>query len=590
MTKVSNKSVRVDALCWLTAGDLYSVKIMWPRTAEERARGRNTGFVCFMDRSDAQEALDALSESDPFGTGRLLRLGWGKNVKMSVKRGTGGVPIPPIRGKSKSSREGEPSENAASNVSTGISPGDEANPSATKRQKMGDDAMVGVAVGSAPANALGDKPALPIKESNAPTYDATIHAADAITVVPPDDPYRRKFITTVASFIAKDGSLLERKIAERESNNPKFSFLTNTRSVLQTEEEYQQEVIFYRWRVYAFAQGDGFDHWQTQPFVMFQPNGRFWIPPALDQHAAAKEVAEAKLKEADILSKKEERKKLNEQRQFMTGRQLEHAKFGGISSASEGAAKLNDWEMTKFDELFRKKLCQSRESICNCMAFCFEKSGASKQISDLLKEALLEDGPEISPETRIARLFLLSDVLFNSQQPGVRNAYRYRDSIEQMSPEIFESLGRHGKGSAGRMTMNKLNNAVSSVLNAWANWSVYNPVFLDELEARFHGKEVPRPHDGSTDGSKLPHPETDATISDAAQLREVAEKKEESASNAPPKGDWSEAQDVADTTVPNDGDIIDEDVDGEALEDDDLDGEALSDDDLDGEALDDNDF
>lgn len=565
---------------------------MWPRTFEERARGRNTGFVCFMDRSDAQEALDALSESDPFGTGRLLRLGWGKNVKMSVKRGTGGVPIPPIRGKSKNREEVGLSTYGASDVSTGFPPGDGANPSAAnKRQKTGDDAPVEVAVESAPANTLDDKSnLLPVKESAIPPYDAAIHATDAIHVIPPADPYRRKFITTVASFIAKDGSLLERKIAERESNNPKFSFLTNKRSVLQTEEEYQQELIFYRWRVYAFTQSDGFDHWRTQPFVMFQPNGRFWIPPALDKHAAAKEVAEAKLKEADILSRKEERKKLNEQRQFMTGRQLEHAKFGGISSASEGAAKLNEWEMAKFDELFRKKLCQSRESICNAMAFCFEKSGASKQISDLLKEALLEDGHEISPETRIARLFLLSDVLFNSQQPGVRNAYRYRDSIEQMAPEIFESLGKHGKGSAGRMTMNKLNNAVSSVLSAWANWSVYNPIFLDELRARFDGKEMPLPNnDDSTNGSQLPLPETDVVMSDAAQPGEAAEN-QEFANKTLRKGDWSEAQDVVGDATLGDGDIIDEDVDGEALEDDDLDGEALSDDDLDGEALDDNDL
>ena len=564
---------------------------MWPRTAEERARGRNTGFVCFMDRSDAQEALDALSESDPFGTGRLLRLGWGKNVKMSVKRGTGGVPIPPIRGKSKNREEVGLSANGADDVSTGISPADGANPSAAnKRQKTGDDIPVEVVASeSAPANTFDDKSHLPRKESAVPRYDAAFHAADAIHVVPPADPYRRKFITTVASFIAKDGSLLERKIAERESNNPKFSFLTNKRSILQTEEEYQQELIFYRWRVYAFTQNDGFDHWQTQPFAMFQPNGRFWIPPALDKHAAAKEVAEAKLKEADILSRKEERKKLNEQRQFMTGRQLEHAKFGGISSASEGAAKLNDWEMAKFDELFRKKLCQSRESICNAMAFCFEKSGASKQISDLLKEALLEDGQEISPETRIARLFLLSDVLFNSQQPGVRNAYRYRDSIEQMAPEIFESLGKHGKGSAGRMTMNKLNNAVSSVLNAWANWSVYNPVFLDELQARFDGKEMPSPNnDDSTNGSQLPLLETDVVMSDAAPGE--AAKNQEFASKTLRKGDWSEAQDVAGNTTLDDGAMIDEDVDGEALEDDDLDGEALSDDDLDGEALDDNDL
>mmetsp|Transcript_6803 Transcript_6803/g.18989 ORF Transcript_6803/g.18989 Transcript_6803/m.18989 type:complete len:556 (-) Transcript_6803:887-2554(-) len=555
---------------------------MWPRSAEERARGRNTGFVCFMDRSDAQEALDALSESDPFGTGRLLRLGWGKNVKMSVKRGTGGVPIPPIRGKDRK-QEGK---GPAAGVASGEPPG-----ALYKRQRIDDAATIEVAE-SAPASALNTAPILPAKESNAPKYDAAIHAAGAIRVIPPTDPYRRKFIATVASFIAKDGSLLEQKIAERESNNPKFSFLTNTCSVLQTEEEYQQELIFYRWRVYAFAQGDGFDHWQTQPFVMVLPNGRFWFPPALDAAAAAKEVAEAKFREADIRSKQEERKKLNEQRQFMTGRQLEHAKFGGISSASEGAAKLNDWEMEKFDELFRKKLCQSRDSICNCMAFCFEKSGASKQISDILKEALLEDGPEMSPETRIARLFLLSDVLFNSQQPGVRNAYRYRDAIEEMAPDIFESLGKHGKGSAGRMTMNKLNNAVSSVLNAWADWSVYNPVFLDELQARFDGKEMPSTKGGSAaDVPETDVPETDVGISDAAHPRDFAEKSEASTIKASPKGDWSEAQDVgAGDTVPVDGEAMGEDVDGEALEDNDLDGEALSDDDLDGEALGDDDL
>ena len=131
------------------------------------------------------------------------------------------------------------------------------------------------------------------------------------------------------------------------------------------------------------------------------------------------------------------------------------------------------------------------------------------------------------------------------------------------------------------MTMNKLNNAVSSVLNAWANWSVYNPVFLDELRARFDGKEMPSPsNDDSTNGNP---PETDAVASDAAP-REAAEI-HEFASKTLRKGNWSsEAQDVAGDTT------IDEDVDGEALEDDDLDGEALSDDDLDGEALEDNDL
>ena len=41
-------------------GPLASVKIMWPRTEEEKARNRNCGFVAYMRRKDGQKALDAL--------------------------------------------------------------------------------------------------------------------------------------------------------------------------------------------------------------------------------------------------------------------------------------------------------------------------------------------------------------------------------------------------------------------------------------------------------------------------------------------------------------------------------------------------
>jgi hypothetical protein len=47
-----------------------------------------------------------------------------------------------------------------------------------------------------------------------------------------------------------------------------------------------------------------------------------------------------------------------------------------------------------------------------------------------------------SINTRLARLYLISDVLFNSQQPGVRNAFRYRDAIEEIAPQFFRSLGK----------------------------------------------------------------------------------------------------------------------------------------------------
>jgi hypothetical protein len=37
-------------------GAINSVKIMWPRTDEERLRGRNCGFVSYKRRSDAEIA------------------------------------------------------------------------------------------------------------------------------------------------------------------------------------------------------------------------------------------------------------------------------------------------------------------------------------------------------------------------------------------------------------------------------------------------------------------------------------------------------------------------------------------------------
>lgn len=38
-------------------GPINSVKVMWPRSEEERLRKRNCGFVSFKSRRDAEDAL-----------------------------------------------------------------------------------------------------------------------------------------------------------------------------------------------------------------------------------------------------------------------------------------------------------------------------------------------------------------------------------------------------------------------------------------------------------------------------------------------------------------------------------------------------
>jgi len=59
-------------------GDLISVKVMWPRTEEERMRRRNSGFVAYRLRADAEKALEGMQEYSL--EGYTLRIGWAKAV------------------------------------------------------------------------------------------------------------------------------------------------------------------------------------------------------------------------------------------------------------------------------------------------------------------------------------------------------------------------------------------------------------------------------------------------------------------------------------------------------------------------------
>ena len=62
-------------------GEVASVKIMWPRTDEEKRRNRNCGFVQFVNRKGAENAKDGLQGVELGG--HELRIGWGKAVGKS---------------------------------------------------------------------------------------------------------------------------------------------------------------------------------------------------------------------------------------------------------------------------------------------------------------------------------------------------------------------------------------------------------------------------------------------------------------------------------------------------------------------------
>jgi hypothetical protein len=356
-------------------GDLHSVKIMWPRTAEDRARNRVSGFFCYKRRGDANDAMEACSDSDPFHVGRTLKVRWGKSV-----------------------------------------------------------------------------------------FEATEDAS------PPVDSSKRQ---------------------RSEKSSP----------------------------------------------------GNHYGPAGEDFRE----------------------KKQNNRRK---------------SRAIDGSSDLEPQDLEEFDTLARRKLCASRRAISEAMAFCFEHGSASTQISQLLKELMLDS--HCSIETRISRLYLLSDVLFNSQQPGVKNAFRYRDAIEKMAHDVFYSLGQHGGMS--RMTKHKMQTAVRTILSAWTNWSVFDHSFLDELETRFEGREIIKKE-----------PIKIEAVEEKEEVHDAQEPEKETIILAP-RGDWVEVneeeeaarkRDQQERTRPVVGPSAaeempqgvdspdDEDIDGEPLEDGDLDEEGL---------------
>lgn len=513
---------------------------MWPRTQAERGRKRNTGFVCFMNREDAEAAMEACNEADPFNVGRLLMMRWGKNVKKNIRQGTGGgTSIHPLQQ-------------------------DNSNPESTFMQERDSDEL-SLRTDGFPTmiEVKGNQENIDL--SKAIRYDPATHSENAIRVEAPSDPDRFHFISTVASFVAKDGSQLEQKLIETERGNPEYDFLVHESSSIG---KVRADHIFYRWRVYAFCQGDTFSNWRTEPFVMFHPNGRFWIPPPLDRKASSEEKEKNEERSESIRRQKDQRaERVHNSKELMTGRQIERArnsrrKVTRHNSNWDSGTQLTTEDRDRFNWLVRKKLTISRASICSAMAFCFEKSGAAQEIAVLLKDTLMDDAPHVSVDMRIARLYLLSDILFNSQQPGVKNAFIYRDALEKMAPDIFTSLGRHGSGQIGRMTLNKLSTAVSNVLGAWTEWSVYNPTFLDELEARFAGKEI----------------KTESVQAETVETKEtVTPEKVEAVVIKEARGDWTE---VANGDDEDEEDELNDRMIG-------LESNAVFKDDLDGSPLDD---
>ncbi|XP_024026603.1 protein RRC1 [Morus notabilis] len=224
---VGNLSPQVDENFLLRTfgrfGPIASVKIMWPRTEEERRRQRNCGFVAFMNRADGQAAKDEMQGVVVYEY--ELKIGWGKSVALPSQA----LPAPPPGQMAIRSKEG------ATVILSGPS--------------------------GPPVTSVPSQNSELVLTPNVPD----------IMVVPPEDDHLRHVIDTMAIYVLDGGCAFEQAIMERGRGNPLFNFLFELGS---------KEHTYYVWRLYSFAQGDTLQRWRTEPFIMITGSGR-WIPPSL---------------------------------------------------------------------------------------------------------------------------------------------------------------------------------------------------------------------------------------------------------------------------------------------------------------------
>jgi U2-associated protein SR140 len=218
-------------------GPLASVKIMWPRSDEEKARGRNCGFVAFMARKDAERALRRLAGKDVMGY--EMKLGWGKAVPIT----THPIYIPP-----------KLQQYAMPPIKSGLP---------FNAQPLGD--VTNLNIDDADLNSY-------LSDEDAKKRVDEVLSKTVVKVVIPTERPLLMLIHRMIEFVVREGPVFESIIMSREKTNPNFRFLYEFESAAH---------IYYRWKLFSLLQGDSPGEWSVKEFRMFNGSS-IWQPPKLN--------------------------------------------------------------------------------------------------------------------------------------------------------------------------------------------------------------------------------------------------------------------------------------------------------------------
>merc|ERR1719309_1294137 len=416
-------------------GPLASVKIMYPRTEDEKLRGKHCGFVAYMARIDGERALAALGGKQIEGF--EMRMGWGKPVPIPLHP----VYVPPalLKYTMPPTPSGLPFN---------------CQPDNKDRTRWG----LGATGGS------NSRPTeVPTDTKQKKQFDRML-SRSTVKVVIPTDRTQLCLINRMVEFVIREGPIFEATIMNRELNNPQFKFLFENQS---------PEHIYYRWRLYSVLQGETKEKWSTAQFKMFR-GGSFWRPPLPNIYTSGMPV-ELLDSEGASMDPKEDSEIVNRTPQ-------EAAKSSG--PPPPGKRALTDSQRDTLEETLRS-LLPDRNAVAEAMVWCIEHADSGEEIVECLAESLsILETPTVK---KIARLFLISDILHNCTVKGVPNVSFYRTGFQVKLCEIFTDLNLTYKKIPGRMKAESFKQRVMACFRAWEDWALYPMDFLIKLQNIFLG-------------------------------------------------------------------------------------------------------
>mmetsp|Transcript_74635 Transcript_74635/g.131959 ORF Transcript_74635/g.131959 Transcript_74635/m.131959 type:complete len:751 (+) Transcript_74635:209-2461(+) len=370
-------------------------------------------------------------------------------------------------------------------------------------------------------------------ESSSSGLDGAPKDVRRVIVEPPADRRKRRIIDQLAKYVSQEGHPFEQLIMEREAPDGDFAFLFKHDS---------PDNIYYRWRTFAFAQGDNWRAWRTASFRICDVGGSWWRPPhcevsresqkktrstnfsagpmtgllagaaaaagaaasstapaaagaavagagvvagaTVPAATAAPAAASAALSVTCPVAFPTNWTELDiaeerERQRLEEKATQERQKRDRDKKGIAGGKRLNDQDWDRLESILRG-LSSARSVILEAMVFCLDKSDWAIEITECITESLTLVETEMP--LKLARLMVVSDILHNtcSSRPA---AWAYRREFEKSLPDILEHMHIAFSRLESKIQFDRYREQVLKILHVWEDWGLFAPQYTRGLEA-----------------------------------------------------------------------------------------------------------